>query len=346
MSKSKRGGVSGLFFSSLDREQTNVDQRGKAEKRRQAGRKETPEFEKFCRGVSFRRPPAKPVESNFRHSGWLVERLRVRHAMLTANVTQSRYERFTDCGSDCVVEFSPSRNAHRTRANYCGDRFCLPCARARAAKVRARMESLVAAERPLMITLTVRNKDVPLTVALNHLLKSFRRLRQQKIWRKAIRGGAAFVEVKRGSGSKLWHPHLHVIAVGLDISPEDLRDAWFLATGDSFQVKIERAHSPSVAGHYATKYATKGWTAEVARVHDHLVECILSLRGRRLCITFGEWVGVELEEGDRGPEDWKRVGTLAHVFDRFLAGEEWAAGVFRSLKRDDVEASWLKAPPD
>lgn len=335
----------GLFLSDLVKEQTNVDRRGKQKKRRTYEPPAPPEFERLARASQYRRPPATTVEIHFRHSGWQVERLRVQHALLAANVTGSRYDRFNDCGSDCLVEFSPSRGRHRTRANYCGDRFCLPCARARAAKVRHRLETLVGEQRPLAITFTVRNKDVPLTVALNHLLSSFRRLRQQKVWKENIKAGAAFVEVKRGKGSGFWHPHLHVIAVGSYIERRRLSDAWLKATGDSFRVSIDWANSAADAGNYACKYATKGWTADVARDHDSLVECVLSLRGRRLCITFGEWVGVDVEAEPAGENDWKRVGTLPWIYDRFLAGEQWAAGVMLSLADGD-ESSRLLSLPD
>lgn len=326
----------GLFLTTLVKEQTNVERR---EERRKAakGEKSDPEFDRLARAESWRRPPCDDVERSFRHSGWWIERLRVATALVCANVPPSRRERFNECGSDCVVEWSPHRQKHRTRANYCGDRFCLPCARARAVRVRESVTALVGDCIPLLITLTIRNTPRTLTEALDHLCESFRRLRQQRGWQAAIKGGAAFVEIKRGQGSGHWHPHLHIIAVGSYLPGEALSRAWLKATGDSHRVKIERAASPEDGGRYATKYATKGWTSEVTRDLDSLVECILSLRGRRLCITFGDWHNRDLEEPDRGPDDWRRVDRLTRIYDGFLRGEAWAAGVFMSLERDPDE---------
>lgn len=335
----------GLFLTTLVKTQTNVDASEKNTRAKYSRCPADPEFDRFARRASFQRPPATDVERSFRHSGWALERLRVRHALLTANVPASRYERFCDCGSDCVVEFSPSRNRHRTRANYCGDRFCLPCSRARASRVRGKVESLLGQEKPLLITLTVRNSRPALNDALNHLLSSFRRLRQQKIWRTAVVGGAAFVEVKKGARSGAWHPHLHVIAVGKYIPAKELSDAWLEATGDSFRVDIQRAASVEDGVGYGTKYATKGWTAEVVRDPDALVECILALRARRLCVTFGDWHNAQLEDPDSGPEDWKRIGTLDRIYDRFLAGEIWARGVMLSLMNGDEESTRLPEIP-
>lgn len=337
--------VPGLFFTSLVKTQTNVDSRGERKDAEGLGSNH-PDFCKLARQQSWARPPATSVEQRFRHAGWLIERLRVRTALLTANVPASRYDRFCDCGSDCVVEYSPSQKRHRTRANYCGDRWCLPCARARAVKVRAKLDKLLDGQRPLLITLTVRNKPGALTDRLDHLLSSFRRLRQQKIWKSAVDAGAAFVEIKKGAGSGEWHPHLHVIATGRFIDAKRLSEAWERATGDSYRISIERARDPEAGGTYAAKYATKGWTSEVTRDLDSCVECILALRGRRLCITFGAWVGANVEDESEVATDWRRVGRLDHVYERFLAGEAWAAGVMLSLNNGCEERCILPPAPE
>lgn len=333
----------GLFLTSLVKEQTNVDRAGKAIRRREKERPEPPEFQRFCRQAAFRRPPAKPVEIAFRHSGWMIERTRVMHALHLAHVTPERFDRFTDCGSDCVVEWSPSRQQHRTRANYCGDRFCLPCSRARAQRVRGRVADLLGDQVPLLITLTIRNKPQALTAAIDHLLHSFRRLRQQKFWGEAVKGGCAFIEVKKGARSGEWHPHLHIIAVGRFIPAKELSDGWFKATGDSWRVQIERARTAEGGCSYATKYATKGWTAEIVRDVDALLECVLALRGRRLCLCFGDWHNAELEDDDRGEQDWVGVGSLDFCHREFIRGQPWAIAVMRSLT-NGVEEEWLKPP--
>lgn len=336
----------GLFFTSLVRIQTNVDSQpgGLTDTRTHGVRSDA--FERFAREQTFRPVPCSSVEQRFRHSGWQLERLRVLHALSAAHVPRSRFERFEACGADCVVEWSPSRERYRLRANYCGDRFCLPCARARSVRVRNRILSLVGDRTPLVITFTIANKRQSLTAAIDHLNRSFRKLRQQKIWLHAVDGGAAFIEVKKGAGSGEWHPHLHVLAVGRFIPKEKLRDAWLKATGDSFIVDIQRARTPGDAGHYATKYATKGWTPEVSRDHDALVECVLSLRARRLCLTFGEWHGVDLEDENSGAEDWRRVERIDRVYAGFLNNEAWAVAVWRAINAGIEEKLVLPPAPE
>lgn len=330
----------GLFLTSLVNTQTNVDRQVDRERRRRE-EKTDPEFDRQARRAAYERPPVTPVEIRFRHSGWIVNRLRVQHALLAANVPASRFERFKECGSDCVVEFSPSRNRHRTRANYCGDRFCVPCARARARRVQARLAKLIGGKPPLLIHLTVRNVPGTLTDRLNHLLESYRRLRQQKFWKDSVVGSAAFIEIKKGENSNEWHPHIHCVAEGAWLDQEELKRGWLKATGDSFIVEVQRARSVEDGIGYAGKYATKGWTAEVVRDHDSLVECVLALRGRRLCITGGKWHGADDDDDDSGEQDWRRVGRLDHVYDRFIAGEPWATAAVLGLLGGDEEKTRL-----
>lgn len=336
----------GLFWTTLVKTQTNVESRSERKRREAAGEKTDPEFDRICRREQFRPQPVTPVERDFRHGGWRIERDRVTAALAAACVPLSRLERFCECGSDCIVEYSKTAGRHRTRANYCGDRFCLPCAKARAYRVRRRVEKLCGDVLPLMITLTVRNVPGTLTERLNHLLSSFRRLRSHVDWKDAIQAGAAFVEVKKGARSGEWHPHLHIIAVGRYLPGKRLSDAWLKATGDSFRVDIQRARSATDAGSYAAKYASKGWTSDVARDHDALMECVLSLRGRRLCTTFGDWHGIDVEDDADVANDWERVGRLDFIHGRFLAGEEWARGVMVSLLGDAIEHSEKPPAPE
>jgi len=321
----------GLFFTSLVTQPTSVDHPATAGKRSTASRAGQKDFERRHRSDAWQWPPLTPVENEFRHSGWALERERVRRAMLACMTTASRQERFDNCGSDCVVEYSPTLKRHRVKANYCGDRFCVPCCRARAIKFQAKLGQLIGDETPLFITLTLRNSAEPLAKLITHLLESFRRLRQTKLWRKLVRAGVGVIEIKKGSGGFGWHPHLHIIALGSFIPQTELSAAWKRSTGGSFIVDIQRASRSKDAVHYATKYVSKGWTAEVARDHDALCECITAMRGRRLLVTFGLWHGLDIDADEKGPDDWGRVGTLDFIFNRFRAGEQWAVGVLRSL---------------
>jgi len=323
--------VPGLFSTSLVKQQTSVDAGLVPATGTQGDRSGLKDFERRNRGREWQWPPITAVENVFRHSGWTLERERVKRAMLATVPRPSRFERFDNCGSDCVVEYSPSAARHRVRANYCGDRFCVPCCRARAVKFQAEVRALLGDRVPLFITLTLRNSSEPLASLLNHLQASFRRLRQTRLWRDAVLGGVGVIEVKKGKGGFGWHPHLHVVAVGGYMHQGELSDAWRKCTGGSFIVDIQRARKTDDACLYAAKYVSKGWTSEVARDHDALVECIVAMRGRRLLITFGEWHGLDVERPDDDPGDWRNVGSLDYIFAADRRGEQWAVGILRAL---------------
>lgn len=74
-----------------------------------------------------------------------------------------------------------------------------------------------------------------------HLSISFRGKFTEAV--KAI-GGMQSVEVKRGSGSGMWHPHMHCVWI-CDEAPDEsrLRDEWHEITGDSWVVDVRPFHS-------------------------------------------------------------------------------------------------------
>jgi hypothetical protein len=82
---------------------------------------------------------------------------------------------------------------------------------------------------------------------------------------------------------------------------------------------------------YITKYATKGWTNEIAEDHDRLVECIVAMRGRRLLATFGAWRNHDVERDENTNIVWRRVGRLVECYDAAKRGERWAIGLFQCL---------------
>jgi hypothetical protein len=347
----KQGTLPGLPPTSLVPEQTKLQKGVKGEKRQRSESAAEKELGKKYASFDYRCAPADAVETLFRHSGWHCERERVAKALTAANVPEARRQRFGDCGSEAVVQWSPERSRHRVRANYCGDRFCVPCSRARSHKARGKLHALCEGHSPLFITLTLRASAEPLNDLLDHLLKSFAKLRRHVLWKHAVSAGAYVIEVKKGAGSNRWHPHIHVLAIGGFIPQVRLSEAWNEASGGSFVVDVQRVWEDDRAVGYVGKYVSKGWSAEVARDPDSLIECILAMRGRRLLGTFGKWRNVDLEGDDHGPDDWVRVGRLVSVHEAYQRGELWARGVVRSLMGNHDENSiterpaWLDRPP-
>ena len=195
-------------------------------------------------------------------------------------------------------------------ATFCRKHLLCPlCAIRRGAKaLKAYLErwEVIRAEKPalspFLVTLTV--KDGP------DLGERFRHLHsaQHELWKRKqrkrgcvlddVQGAVWSYEFKRGSGSGLWHPHLHMIALA-EVKPSHARlcQEWHQITGDSFIVDI-RAISGETPDDLAAgfmevfKYALKFSDQPPADT----VHAFQLLKGRRLLASAGAFRGVEVPE--------------------------------------------------
>lgn len=160
--------------------------------------------------------------------------------------------------------------------------------------------------RPYLVTLTV--KDGPdLGERFKHLHQA-----QRELWKRKQRAGEAgrnrapsslggveaavwSYEVKRGGGSGLWHPHLHMAALAA-VQPDAraLSAEWLAITGDSFIVDVRPIDTASPQGGFAEvfKYALKFSDMDPADT----VRAFQVLRGRRLLGSAGLFRGIEVPD--------------------------------------------------
>jgi hypothetical protein len=175
--------------------------------------------------------------------------------------------------------------------------------------------------RPFLVTLTV--KDGPdLAERFKHLHTS-----QRALWMRKHRGRGSVLdlveaavwsyEVKRGSGSGLWHPHLHMVAMA-PAAPDaaQLACEWQAITGDSFIVDVRPINEADPASGFLEvfKYALKFSDMDPADTWAaHLV-----LSGRRLVASAGLFRGVEIPD-DLADEPLDGL-PFVELFYRYLAG--------------------------
>ena len=254
--------------------------------------------------------PATALEASFRHSGWAKTRAAVLEALKRCCVPLSRVERFAECGACCMVQRLEAGDLVRTVANYCHDRFCLPCGVKRSQDIAANLVAFMDGSEARHMVLTLRHADEPLAKLFDRLVESFAKMRRAKFWGESVRGGAYFFECKRSESGEFWHPHLHCILVGSYISQKQLSEEWLRITGDSKIVYIRRIEDEQKVASYVAKYATKPLDPSVFREPDWLDECVRALGGRRLCGTFGEWRGRGLEDQPADGRVWINVGRL------------------------------------
>lgn len=157
---------------------------------------------------------------------------------------------------------------------------------------------------PVFFTLTVKDGG-DLVERYKHLTKSYRTLRQRA--RDALRGKGAFnemnsvagavwsYEAKRGSGSGLWHPHLHAFALCTqELDQRALSEQWKEITGDSFIVETHPVYGEPIEAFLEVfKYAIK---FSDMPLFDN-VTAYEALKARRLVDSCGIFRGVDVPEG-------------------------------------------------
>jgi len=271
----------------------------------------------------------------WRHTCWFRDRNRVYEAMCRVGLGDARLQRFAACGVNAwILRSADGPTRLRIAASYCHDRWCVPCGRAKARLYAANLRALIADVPHRFITLTLRAVQEPLADRLQHLYDSFRRLRQQQEWKSAVVGGVAMCEPVWSKRSNCWHVHLHVIAHGRFLAAATLSKMWLKATGDSFIVDIRLIHGHDKAVDYVCKYACKPLTSDTYAESDRLHEAMVALRGRRLCLPFGDWSHVRLSRQNELSE-WLPVAPLGQVILLADAGDAWAIRVLALLRGEE-----------
>lgn len=153
--------------------------------------------------------------------------------------------------------------------------------------------------RPFLVTLTVKDGE-DLQERFRHLYKA-----QRELWKRKQRGRGSVLdgvagavwsyEFKRGKNSKLWHPHLHMIALA-EVQPDqdELRAEWENITGDSFMCDVRPIdQDDEVSGFMEVfKYAVKFSDQDEADT----LHCWKLMKGVRLIGSAGCFIGVKVPE--------------------------------------------------
>ena len=281
----------------------------------------------------------------FRHSGWERDRKRMGEAFGRTDQPDHRIEAFKDCGYGAYVLRSvddPSR--YRVAGSCCHDRFCLPCATERSCVIAGNVAELIQTKEVRFLTLTIKTSTEPLSESLTKLYRSFQALRRRAFWKRAVRGGVAFLELKYSGKAERWHPHLHCLIEGTWLDQKLLKRAWYAITTDSFVVDIRRPPNVTSVVRYVTKYASKPFDRSFTPQPHLLDEAIVALKGRKLCVTFGTWRGLLLT---KQPEDgcWEHVASLDVVIANAAHGDAECIAIMQCLTDRDLSSLYERAPP-
>ena len=252
--------------------------------------------------------------------------------MATLPKHQAVANRLSGCGNYLLFRhFFTIDTVKLHAASFCMKHLLCPlCAIRRGAKALGayldRFEAIKRSNARLgafLVTLTV--KDGPdLRERFKHLHAS-----QRELWKRKQRGRGSVLdgvegavwsyEVKRGQGSGLWHPHLHMIALS-EVMPdaERLSRDWHEITGDSYIVDVRPISQDDPASGFVEvfKYAVKFSDQEPADT----VHAWETLAGKRLLGSAGCFRGVEIPEDlTDDPGDYLGLPYVDLLY-RYLSG--------------------------
>ena len=252
--------------------------------------------------------------------------------MATLPKHQAVANRLSGCGNYLLFRhFFTIDTVKLHAASFCMKHLLCPlCAIRRGAKALGayldRFEAIKRSNARLgafLVTLTV--KDGPdLRERFKHLHAS-----QRELWKRKQRGRGSVLdgvegavwsyEVKRGQGSGLWHPHLHMIALS-EVMPdaERLSRDWHEITGDSFIVDVRPISQEDPASGFIEvfKYAVKFSDQDPADT----VHAWETLAGKRLLGSAGCFRGVEIPEDlTDDPGDYLGLPYVDLLY-RYLSG--------------------------
>lgn len=289
--------------------------------------------------------PLQPTLAvTWRHSGWHRLRSVTFDALTAASGSRSRLERFAACGASAWVAHAEGNPTQlRIIADYCHDRFCKPCAAARARRLENALVAHVAGKRVRLVTLTLRSSTDPLKHQVKRLQLCFRRLRQRNIWKTRVKGGLATIEITRNHVNGKWHPHLHVVATGGFIPQAELARNWEAVTGDSSIVDVRDLGTNEATCRYVAKYTSKGIPSSIMYDRELAIQVVAALTGTRTFTCFGDWHGFAVTTS-RSDTTWIKIAPLDAVIAAAHRGDVRAENLLELLRPKNFEQNSTQPP--
>jgi hypothetical protein len=200
-------------------------------------------------------------------------------------------------------------------------------------------------KKPKFITLTLKHSSALLSDQIDRLYNAFRLLRRSKSWKKHVRGGMWFFQIKRSDNDGGWHPHIHVIAEGSYYPQDELSKQWLRCTGDSPICHIEAVKDAKKTADYVARYATA--PADLIKLPENdRIELFDVLHGRRVCGTFGTGSEIQLcPKACPDASDWEEVGTFWQVVS-YRHNDDDANAIFKAWRSGgSTDATMIKPEP-
>jgi len=202
----------------------------------------------------------------------------------------------------------------RVQSSRCKLRWCPICRDVSRMIVTGAVDAWLERQHyPKMLTFTLKHNDDELFLQINHLYKSFQKIRQRAYFKQNIYGGVWFFQLKQNPQTEQWHAHIHCLVAGKYLNQTKLKKLWFKITGDSFIVDIRAVKNLESASTEVARYATS--PADLTKMSlDHAWEVFEATEGRRICGTWGSAKGMVLRPTPQeDTEEWTKIADFQWI---------------------------------
>lgn len=282
--------------------------------------------------------PQDTPEQDFRFSLHAIERNQWLAAMRVLDPQGPRLRRFILCGSDAWVYEDPETGRYSVRASTCNLRFCPVC------RLRKQLELHDTIYNHLMThsrepwqfwTLTMKHCEAPLKMQCDHLRHAFRKLRQRSLFKKAVAGGYAVIEITRNTVLNQWHPHMHVLVQTSHCDWAKLRKAWCCVTLGSNVIDCQKVKTLDKSAAYMSKYCGKPPQNLDLTNLDLCRDYYEAIYHGRFAISFGNCHALPDDDAPEPPvkPTLIKVGALSDIIRKSREKDPIAIAILKSLGR-------------
>jgi hypothetical protein len=234
----------------------------------------------------------------------------------------------------------------RVASSRCRLRWCPLCIRTkRYIMVQSLVPWIKKARKPKFLTFTLKHSEAPLEHQIDSLYNYFKSIRRRPAFKKKVKGGIWFFQVKKSASDGCWHPHIHMLCEGSYFPQADISKMWKEVTQGSKIVDIRAIRDEKKAAEYVARYA-----AAPCRLCDlssiDAVECVDALHSRRICGTFGTGRDLKLTPDKcEDPGEWEFLETFGAVMLQ-RHKNDWTTEVYKSWIQDRPCYAAPDPPPD
>lgn len=262
---------------------------------------------------------------------WLTE------LQAAGQIPMDRLQRFRNCGNWVTVHrHVADPNRWMLRGNFCRDRWCPTCAKARRRKVGYSIKHAcrkASTDHPglhwIFSTLTIAHEALDLATYLTHIRRCFHALTADPWWKHRVKGYVAVLEIKKSRDGTDWHVHLHLLIQGHFLEWATLRRKWLAITTTSHVVHVVglKPDNAKKILDYICKYLTK--PIDLARTtQSDRTQILPALHRKRLWSAAGTLriAITEIRKADQddhfNKSEWIPVATLTWICDRARRGDQ------------------------